>query len=84
MDRNLVLLLASGHTVKIALKPDDLPTTTTDVSALHAFVRTLPAVPFIDWGQVAMAFIEDMAQATVDEEPNEFQRIDAYAPGEAL
>lgn len=86
MDRNLVLLLTSGHTVKIALRPDDLADNTDGIEEVSQFVSTLDAVRVSPdmRSDVVMSFIEDMTQATIDEEPNDFQRIDAYAPGEAL
>lgn len=87
MDRNLVLLLTSGHTVRIALKSGDLNNTENrGVRAVRELLKDMPAVhvvPDVE-REVVMAFVEDMAQATVGEEPNEFQRIDAYSPGEAL
>lgn len=93
MDRNLVLLLGSGHTVKIALRPDDLPSGRSHgIQATADLVEGLSAVtvsPFgnprvPDAGHVMMAYIEDMTPATIDETPNEFQRIDSYSPGEDL
>jgi hypothetical protein len=87
MNRNLVLLLSSGHTVKIALRPDDLSIPgNRGVRAVRELLKDMPSVhviPEID-REVVMAFVEDMVQATVDEQPNDFQRIDAYSPGEAL
>lgn len=82
MNRNLVLLLASGHTVKIALRPDDLTDPT--LNNVTGFLETVPAVGVYDDGAITFAFVEDMISATLDDEPNDFQRIDAYSPGETL
>lgn len=85
MDRNLVLLLSSGHTVKIALRPDDLTgnggPTGDEVRELLTGMPSVVVGAFPGW---IFAFVEDMEKATVDDEPNDFQRIDAYSPGEAL
>lgn len=83
--RNLVLLLTSGHTVRIALRDDDRPTATQigvldfleRMSAVHLFVST----------EIVFAYIEDPAppmfdmNSTTFEPPNDLQRITVEGPG---
>lgn len=85
MNRNLVLLLSSGHTVKIGLRDNDLAGNGGPTSdEVRKFLLGLPAVvsgKLPDW---TFAYIEDMTSPGVDDEPTELQRIDAYSPGENL
>lgn len=93
MDRNLVLLLASGHTVKVALRPGDLAgdggPTAEEVWHLLAELPAVALSPLTGTGDmgrrnVVMAYVESMERPGIDDEPDELQRIDAYSPGESL
>lgn len=95
--RNLVLLLSSGHTVRIALREDDLTTSldhdpSISVPEMNEFLQSLPAftcVPDIRSNDVMLAYIEDPSlSATVAglhgpemAPPNDFQRISVEGPG---
>ena len=76
--RNLVLLLSSGHTVRIALRDDDLTgnggPTDTDV---HDFLTMLPALVLVVGGkrpEYLFAYIEQPMSL-------EFDRISVITPG---
>jgi hypothetical protein len=83
--RNLVLLLTSGHTVRIQLREDDFTTSLDDdpdigTPELHAFLQ-MPAIlctPSIKNGDILMAYIESPVQFGA---PGDFQRITTQSPG---
>lgn len=88
--RNLVLLLTSGHTVRIALRFDDLtthrPGPTGDT--VRALLTEMPAVVMGTFPQWTFAYIEDptlpaMSSTTPGgfEPPNDLQRITVEGPG---
>ena len=84
--RSLVLLLSSGHTVRIVLRDDEL----TDEVSLYADAINLlddmvavAVTPFASddtKGDVIMAYVQDNATALTDHE-NEFNRITTLSPG---
>lgn len=99
--RNLVLLLTSGHTVRIKLRDDDL-TGPLNVRVIRDFFATMPAVgvvPFetlksdfdtvLNPAGLLFAYVEDTTfpgfkpGGTEFEEPNDFQRIEAFGPADA-
>ena len=74
--RNLVLLLTSGHTVRIALRDDDLPADDTNIynaQDLSDFLCNMPANIVVPTdcvadgsepdgpGHVVMAYVEDLS-----------------------
>lgn len=92
--RNLVLLLSSGHTVRIALRGDDLngnggPT----FRETDALIDEMPAIvvsPFATGGEpgaVVFSYVEDPSLPTYDASdgsmspPNDHQRITVEGPG---
>lgn len=87
--RNLVLLLSSGHTVRIELRDDDL---THDGGPgnreTEDFLEGFPAIAsYLDPG-IVFAYIEDPTTPAWDNETgrfapsNDLQRIDVSSPGD--
>lgn len=86
--RNLVLLLSSGHTVRIALRENDL--TGNGGPTFHetdALIDEMPAIvvsPFATGGEpgaVVLAYVEDIALPIYPDPPNDLQRITVEGPG---
>lgn len=84
--RNLVLLLSSGHTVRIALRKDDLngnggPTP----QELNSFLEDLPALVGGRMEALVFSYIEDPSLPTYaigkPLAPNDLQRISVEGPG---
>ncbi len=77
--RNLVLLLASGHTVRVKLRDGDL-TTHLGHSDVRLFLEAMPATALIPFDGnnepvgLIMAYVEG---------PNDHQRIEVTSPGDA-
>jgi hypothetical protein len=93
--RQLVLLLRSGHTVRIRLNDDDLTDPDQGIPQFARFVSGLNALgvsPFerdmsfpgghyrFVKGDVVMAYVHDL-HCNIDEPFNEFNRIDCDTPG---
>lgn len=94
--RNLVLLLSSGHTVRVKLRDGDLtePSETdrdrgVSWSTLNEFFDSMPAVVGYTEDNITLAYIEDPSFPGFKpggmefEDPNEFQRIEAFGPADA-
>ncbi len=87
--RMLTLLFSSGHTVKIALKPDDMnkdggPT----YEGTSEFLDGLPAIGMVDTGAIVFAHIHDATDDAAAMDRNladlDYARIVPYGPGEAF
>jgi hypothetical protein len=94
--RNLVLLLASGHTVRVKLRDDDL-TGPLDVKSVCDFLDAMPAtavLPFITNGKaddpegLLFAYVEDPVFPEWNTETrtfapeSDYQRINVMSPGD--
>jgi hypothetical protein len=92
--RNLVLLLTSGHTVRIELRDDDLTDDSHGTLDIERFLDNMPAMCVIPFGtnsQVSgliMAYIENTTlpdwntEQSRFEPSDDFQRIDVSSPGD--
>lgn len=90
--RNLVLLLSSGHTVRIALRENDLTASldsdpTIGIPEMSTFLD-LPAVlakPDLRGGEVLLAYVENpsLPYSTGNgiTPPDDYQRITVEGPG---
>jgi hypothetical protein len=81
------MLLASGHTVRVALRDNDQAPTSN--GSTESFLEDLPAVTSYLENGIVFAYVEDRTFPAMKpngvefEEPNDFQRIDVLSPGDA-
>lgn len=85
--RNLVLLLSSGHTVRIALRDDDLtgnggPTG----DEVRELLTDMPSVvvgvfPTWEFAYVENTTLPEFREGSSDLMPNDYQRITVEGPG---
>lgn len=82
--RNLVLLLSSGHTVRIALREADLNHMgNRGVRAVREMLKDMPAAQVIPdpEREITFAYVEDIALPIYPDPPNDLQRITVEGPG---
>lgn len=75
--RNLVLLLSSGHTVRIALRDDAIAPTHAGVLD---FLEALPAMNNFASNEIVFGYTTDNT-AAIDDAGNDFNRITVLSPG---
>lgn len=90
--RNLVLLLRSGHTVRIALRENEL-TGNVGVADVDGIMDRIPAIcinpfppvdvvgRFVYESPVIMAYVENPLLPNFDSGPDDYQRITVESPG---